>query len=63
MGFLSRLQSFFQAKELDISKRFELLREAITGTLDAMSLADLAGGPIAIDPTRPTSSSQELRTA
>jgi Rrf2 family protein len=39
------------------------IREAITGTLDAMTLADLAGGPIAIDPTRPTSSSQELRTA
>lgn len=39
MGFLSRLQSFFQSKEVDVSKRFELLREAITGTMSQFYVA------------------------
>jgi len=47
MGFLSRLQSFFQAKELDISKRFELLREAITGTMSQFYVArDIDSGKV-----------------
>ena len=47
MGFLSRLQSFFQTKELDISKRFELLREAITGTMSQFYVArDIDSGKV-----------------
>ncbi len=47
MGLLSRLQSFFQSRELDVSKRFELLREAITGTMSQFYVArDIDSGQV-----------------
>lgn len=39
MGFLQKLQKLFQSDKLDVSKRFELLREAITGTMSQFYLA------------------------
>lgn len=47
MGLLSRLQLMFQSKELDVSKRFELLREAITGTMSQFYVArDIESGQV-----------------
>lgn len=47
MGLLNRLQAIFQTKELDVSKRFELLREAITGTMSQFFVArDIESGKV-----------------
>lgn len=39
MNFLDKIQSLFQSKELDVSKRFEILREAVTGTMSQFHVA------------------------
>lgn len=39
MSFLRKLQNLFQSDKLDVSRRFELLREAITGTMSQFFLA------------------------
>jgi len=47
MSLMRKLQSLFQSKELDVPKRFELLREAITGTMSQFHVArDIQTGQV-----------------
>lgn len=47
MNFFKKFQAMFQSKELDIAQRFEILREAITGTMSSFYMArDHASGKI-----------------
>lgn len=39
MSFLRKIQNLFQSDKLDVSRRFELLREAITGTMSQFYVA------------------------
>ncbi len=47
MGIIDKIQSMFRSDKLDVEKRFELLREAISGTMSKFYMArDRASGQI-----------------
>ena len=39
MGFLDKLKSMMASNKLDVSARFELLREAVSGTMSKFYMA------------------------